>query len=136
MRRGHRQGPGSWLALRSVGGDDEGTRGQRGGAEEGRPAPLAALTFPARSRAAAADSRVNNKGPAAAARLRAGGGGGGGGDSRAVKQRSKLGGPRFKRLGRAEGWGGAPSCLPHYVGSPGAGVRAGELAAVSEVPCD
>lgn len=29
------------------------------------------------------------------------------------------------------GWGcGAPSCRPHYVGSPGAGVRAGELAAV------
>lgn len=51
-----RRGSGFWLGRafclgRAAGGGAAGT-------EEGRPAPLAALTFPARSRAAAADSRV------------------------------------------------------------------------------
>lgn len=59
LRRGQRAGcrgsagaraPGSPCVLFGVGGWR--------GAEEGRPAPLAALTFPARSRAAATDSRA------------------------------------------------------------------------------
>lgn len=97
----------------------------------GRPAPLAALTFPARSRAAAADSRVfcetsvwiikARRQPPGCEQGEAAG------DSRAVKQRSKLGTPRPKRLGRA-GAAGLRATAPIMWGSPG--VRAGELAAV------